>query len=164
MKKILYIIFISSLLLTSCNSVLDVKPRDLLSPDQYYTTEKELQTALSGVYATFLKSGTYLNNLGRLGLDGDEAWNYREVGSVANYAPSPNDEKLESFWKDFYAGISRANMLLQNIDKPTDISEERRNVIKGEALFLRSFFYFMLVSNFGDVPLVLKTIETAELT
>lgn len=163
MKKILYFIAVSMVVFTSCDSLLDIKPKDLLSPDQYYTTEKELETALSGVYSTFLKSGTYLNNLGRLGLDADEAWCYREVGSVANYAPSPNDEKIEAFWRDFYAGISRANMLLQNIDIPTDISEDRRNAIKGEALFLRSFFYFMLVSNFGDVPLVLKTIETAEL-
>lgn len=164
MKNILFVIIISLFCFSSCDSFLTVEPRDFLAPDQYYNTEVELQTALTGVYSTFIKSGTYLNNLGRLGLDADEAWNYREVGSVANYLASPNDtEKLLPFWRDFYAGIARANMLLQNVDKSLAIDEHVRNVVKGEALFLRAYFYFMLVSNFGDVPLVLEAIETADL-
>ncbi len=36
------------------------------------------------------------------------------------------------------------------------MDEKKRNAIKGEALFLRAFMYFHLVSNWGDVPLFLE--------
>ena len=44
-----------------------------------------------------------------------------------------------------YAGIQRANLVLKNIDlvPATGISEEDRSTIKGEALFLRGFQYFL---------------------
>lgn len=164
MKKILFTtITISSLILGSCQSILDLKPKDFLSPEQYYNSEKELQTALTGVYSTFLTGGTYLNNLGRMGLDADEAFNFRELNSVANYGTSPSDTKILAFWREYYAGISRANKLLENIDKAEGVEDDVRAAITGEALFLRAYFYFMLASNFGDVPLVLESIETADL-
>lgn len=160
MKIFKYLVLVLFTTLSSCN-ILDVEPKDFLSPEQYYNTEKELNTALTGVYSTFIKSGTFLNNLGRVGLDADEVYNYRDQNSVANYLTAPNDEKILNFWRDYYAGITRANMLLKNIDNAVGVSKERRDVIKGETLFLRGFFYFMLVQNFGDVPLILKPIETS---
>jgi hypothetical protein len=36
--------------LFSCNDVLDTIPEDFVSPEDYYNTEAELNTALSGVY------------------------------------------------------------------------------------------------------------------
>lgn len=37
------------------------------------------------------------------------------------------------------------------------MDENNRNKIKGQALFLRAYYYFMLVHRFGDVPLLLET-------
>ncbi len=161
MKALKYLTLILLLTLGSCN-MLDVKPKDFLSPEQYYNTEDELRTALTGVYSTFVKGGTFLNNMGRMGLDADEVYNYREQNSVADYLTSPNDTKVLSFWREYYGGIDRANMLLKNIDNATFVAKEKRDVIKGEALFLRGFFYFQLVQNFGDVPLILSPIETSD--
>ena len=52
------------------------------------------------------------------------------------------------FWETAYQGIDRANLLLENVHKP-QMDEARRGMIKGEALFLRAYFYFLLVDNFG---------------
>ncbi len=161
MKYFKTLIFGLALTLSSCD-VLDVKPKDFLSPEQYYNTEEELNTALTGVYATFINSGTFLNNLGRLGLDADEVYNFRDLNAVSNYASSPSDTKILSYWREFYAGIVRANMLIKNVDKASGVPKAVRDVIKGEALFLRGFFYFNLVTNFGDVPLILDVIESSE--
>src|SRR5690606_34929477 len=49
-----------------------------------------------------------------------------------------------------------ANFLLENIDKNTSINEDFRNRIRGEAYALRAHFYFMLVQQFGGVPLILQ--------
>src|SRR5690606_6994587 len=42
-----------------------------------------------------------------------------------------------------------------------NISDSRRNDIRGQALFLRAYYYFMLVTRFQGVPLILKPIRNA---
>ena len=75
MKYIKILTAIITISLSSCSGFLDVEPKDSLAPEQYYNTEAELQTALTGVYSTFIKGGTFLNNLGRMGLDAGEVYN-----------------------------------------------------------------------------------------
>jgi hypothetical protein len=57
-----------------------------------------------------------------------------------------------------YVGILRANTVLKCIDQmPTNaITDVQRAMIKDEALVLRGYQYFLLVQNFGAVPLRLK--------
>lgn len=42
---------------------------------------------------------------------------------------------------------------MEKIDAVPDISEDKRAQFKAEARFLRAFYYFNLVQNWGDVPL-----------
>jgi len=162
MKKNLIIILITAMSLLSCHKVLDQYPADYMSPEQYYNTETQLNYALNGVYATLGSGALYGNNmLGAMGLDADEGFDMYsgDDATVGDYNVVTADVKILSYWKALYTGIDRANRLLQNINKPT-MGETERNTIKGEALFLRAYYYFMLVSRFGDVPLVLHTIES----
>lgn len=164
MKKVL--IWMMVLLftgLTSCKKFLNTNPEDFLSPKNYYETEAQLNTALNGVYSTLASQNLYCNNmLARMGIEADEGFcsNTAELAGVAGYNVSTTDAKVRGYWQALYAGINRANALLENINKPT-MDETKRNNIKGQALFLRGYFYFMLVSNFGAVPLVLETPKTA---
>lgn len=164
MKKIF--ILIMALLFTgfsSCKKFLDTSPTDFLSPKNYYETEAQLNTALNGVYFTLAHQNLYCNNmLARMGIEADEGFcsNTTELSGVAGYNVSTTDTKVTGYWQALYAGINRANELLENINKPT-MDETKRANIKGQALFLRGYFYFMLVSNFGAVPLVLETPKTA---
>ena len=51
-----------------------------------------------------------------------------------------------------YAGITRANYLLENKDK---IDFQGKEHIIAEARFLRAYYYFELVKFFGDIPLII---------
>jgi hypothetical protein len=149
--------------LASCKKFLDTSPSDFLSPKNYYETEAQLNTGLTGVYVTLASQNLYCNNmLARMGLEADEGFcsNAAELVGVAGYNVSTTDTKVLGYWQALYAGINKANQVLENINKP-QMDETRRGKIKGEALFLRAYFYFMLVSTFNDVPLVLKTPVTA---
>ncbi len=53
---------------------------------------------------------------------------------------------IGNIWRYAYLGINSANNLLENIGKP-EMDEARRGIIKGQALFLRGFLYFILTSN-----------------
>lgn len=154
--KVIPFLIGGALLMVSCSKLLDTKPTDFLTTENYYTTEEQLNYALNGVY----------DRLGASELYGDKmSWNYNSStdesyqrsmpsqGIVVNNYESSNSE-INNFWRVCYEGIERANVLLANINRPA-MDEGKRNIIRGEALFLRAYYYFILVSNFGDVPLKL---------
>jgi hypothetical protein len=157
MKRIIFLSVILALItFSSCKKILDTKPKDFLSPLTYYQTEEQLNLALTGVYATLSSLSTYGNSMQAfMGLDADEGY-FTRTGGVQVYNVVPSDPMITNLWGTFYSGINKANMVLENINKPV-MDEQKRGVIKGEALFLRAYFYFILVSNFGDVPLKLTS-------
>ena len=62
---------VAIMLFTSC-SLLDTEPEDFVQPGEFYKTEKQLQSALLGVYATLANNSVYgVNMLGRVGLTAD---------------------------------------------------------------------------------------------
>lgn len=160
MRKILYILGILSVL-TSC-SFLDVQPSDIYRTDNFYTTEKDIVSALNGVYAPMTESALYGQMIsGRMGLQGDLGYNNNsvDVNTVAENMATTSDAKIRGYWLTCYKGISNANLLIANINNADDISEENRLTVLGEARFLRAYYYFLLVSKFGGVPLRTEPVE-----
>lgn len=163
--NILFLIF-SLLSLNSCKKFLDTAPLDSLSPLNYYETEAQLRSALAGVYDRMARSQTYGDQMiGRMGLDADEAYTARSgtKTGVAVYDVSASDPNIANNWQFWYDGINKANYLLANIEKP-QMDEIERDAIRGEALFLRAYYHFLLVSNWGDIPLMTKAISSADET
>lgn len=166
MKNIQHILLGAVLLLAPACSLLDTESQDFVDPKKYYKTEEQLETALNGVYATLAQTSLYgAMMLGRMGLSADigyEAYSVDE-GTVGYYDTNPADSKVRNYWRDLYDGIGRANLLLESIHKP-EMDEDARNNIRGQALFLRAYYHFMLTTRFGNVPLVLKTPESGKLS
>jgi len=161
MKQNIYF-FIALMLTTvglfSCKKVLDTKPQDFLASEQYFNTEADLKAALGGVYNSLAQDGTFGRNLVvELEMGNDEAhYNNRNNNNTvpALYDCQASTRIYADCWIALYQGIGRANLLLANIDK-ANTTAEVKNVTRGEALFLRGFNYFQLVTRFGDVPLIL---------
>lgn len=163
MKRLIYIIA-SLLLCIAVNSCdfLEQKPIDTIAPEDYYKTTDDIENALTGVYSSLARSGLYQNNMmGKLGLSADIGFaNYSsEKGTVTYNSVIASDTKILTYWQDCYRGIERANMLLKYIDN-AEIEEDMKIDVKGQALFLRSYFYLLLVTRFGDVPLILNSTES----
>lgn len=66
--------------------------------------------------------------------------------------------KINSFWQACYNGIFRANLILSQIDVPSEYPAGKKEQLTGEAKFLRAYFYFDLVRIFGGVPKVTEVI------
>lgn len=93
--------------------------------------------------------------------DGDQPW----MDDINNFTFTASNGGPNGLWKYNYEGIKRINLAIQLLTKPdietiTGISTARKNQLLGEAYFLRSYYYFSLVINFGDVPLILKPVQT----
>ena len=72
MKQLKHILLLAGIISLASCSFLDMEPQDFLAPSQYYKTEADLETALTGVYSTLHDGALYKNYmLGRLGLDAD---------------------------------------------------------------------------------------------
>ncbi|QEH41930.1 RagB/SusD family nutrient uptake outer membrane protein [Chitinophaga sp. XS-30] len=142
----------------SCNKFLETEPSDFLAPETYYNTEKELTYALTGVYDVLGNSDLYGDNI-FYQFDITDEGVYSHAGLTAGvqvYNFSSADPVVINTWETLYNGIGRANLVLENINRP-EMNEDKRKVIKGEALFLRGYFYFLLAQMWGGVPLILHT-------
>jgi hypothetical protein len=158
MKKI-YNASICLLILSGAFSCMDLDtvPSDFVAPQYSYNTEEELNEALTGVYDALGQRLLYS------GADGtlltvfnctDEMFfnNGKITTSPRTYDYNANDAFHDNIWKIAYLGIERANILLANVHKPK-MDEEKRKIIKGEAQFLRAYYHFIIVQNFGSAPL-----------
>src|SRR5882757_4881791 len=161
-------IFPAALLLMSqlsCKKFLDTKVQDSVSPQNYYTTAAQLNLALNGVYDMLGQPDLYAERMAyRYGTEGDEGY-YAATNPVSgppqyNYTSSDNETLL--FWTALYKGIARANVLLDNVDNNQALPDSVRGKVKGETLFLRAYYYFLLAQYWGGVPLILKEVPATQ--
>ena len=163
--KSTFLAVIAASAMASC-SFLDKEPMYVV-PENYFTTETELMSALTGVYADLAQSTFYGNDYLTLA-GGDDLTCYAgssgrisKVGIICNNANS-GDPATTALWFTLYNGIERANLLIEKLNVATGISDDRRAQIGAEARFLRAFYYFNLVQNWGDVPFKTKSTVSTE--
>ncbi len=158
MKKILILLVLVAAVTSSCENFLDTEPIDKIALEQYITSEEGLTQSLAGVYDQLGSDALYGNMLYyRLEACTDEGYYARSAQKTGPqvYDFNRTDVDVTNMWTALYSGIDRANVLIANINVP-EMDETKRQVILGEALFLRGYYHFMLVTRFGDVPLKIK--------
>ncbi|MFT4643172.1 MAG: hypothetical protein ACI89R_001016, partial [Candidatus Azotimanducaceae bacterium] len=159
MKKLNIKIIVASILFigltVSCSDdFVDVVSSEANSED-FFNSEEEYQSALVGAYD--LLQSTYLNvMLGEIASDntlsgGESATDVIGIQEVDDMIHTPQNSQLGNIWGWMFAGVNRANYILEFQDK-TDFTGKEE--VLAQARFLRAYYYFELVKWFGDVPLV----------
>ncbi|MCE5174068.1 MAG: RagB/SusD family nutrient uptake outer membrane protein [Bacteroidales bacterium] len=158
-----------SIILNGCSDKLDILPKDQIITDDFFAkgTSEEIESAVNSMYQRLQSS--YMYNLRMWTLDivagegrvGNEAGgNGLETTQLSNFNATSDNSGAKELWRGPWAGISRTNWVLNNIEKSKKVSSDKINQYKGEACFLRALYYFNLVRLFGDVPLI-TTQQTA---
>lgn len=138
----------------TCDDYLEILPEGQENSESYFNTPDDYQNALIGVYD--LLATTYLNNiLGEIASDntlcgGENPTDVLDWQQVDDMTHNPDNGALRSIFQWMYAGISRANYIVEFQDK---LDFDGKEQILAENLFLRSYYYFELVKWFGDVPM-----------
>ncbi|MGW9686796.1 RagB/SusD family nutrient uptake outer membrane protein [Flagellimonas sp. 2504JD1-5] len=153
MKKILFVL-LSSLAVWACTD--DFVDVDSFNEDteSFFNSEEDYQSALIAAYD--MLHSTYLNvMLGEIASDntlagGESATDVPGIQEVDNMTHTPVNQQLRDIWNWMFAGVNRANYILEFRDK-TDFPN--KDAVLAEATFLRAYYYFELVKWFGDVPL-----------
>lgn len=163
MKNIIKITLSCILLISfSACEFLDKQPHEL-TPETYFNNESELQLFLTGVYSPLGQESFYGNYYPLYNSGGDDLSFFQRANpaqSIICANANNTNEFVTSFWRVLYDGINRANILLENVDRNTEITEVYRNQVRAEAQFLRGFYYFNLVQAFGDVPFRIKAVQS----
>ncbi|MGB5819752.1 MAG: RagB/SusD family nutrient uptake outer membrane protein [Saonia sp.] len=164
MKNIL-IIWLIGLLLVSCEDFLEETPEDFRTPTSFFQTESEIDQGIAGIYGKnrFLHNGDGKLQL-RFGESRSDNTNIEVTGDTGGFDDDQLNEftmdatngRIRAYWGENYIGISRANFVLASIDAVTFGNPDAKNARKGEALFLRTLFYFNLARIYGDVPYVVN--------
>jgi len=162
--KLVSVITLFVAVFTACSDdFVDIQP-PADNSENYFNSEQDYQDALIGAYD--MLQSTYLNvMLGEIASDntlagGESATDVIGIQEVDDMIHTPTNQQLRDIWNWMYAGVNRANYILEFKDK-TDFPG--RTGVIAEATFLRAYYYFELVKWFGDVPLAVdKRIQFGE--
>ena len=134
------------LMITSCE--LDRLPETSFTDANFWNTEADLMNATNRFYQ--LLDGFTIDNRA------DDNVNQGGLNTTSNGNRSvPN---TSGDWNNPYEEIFTANNILEKGTK-AQVTDAVRNRYFGEARFFRAYAYFRLVQKFGDVPLLLKTLD-----
>ena len=148
----------------SCEDDLRIEPENNITQNSFYTTELQINQALSGVYSAMVTASSrggfdvnyYLlasevrsNNYNAISQNGN-----RDYYAINRFQDTSSTDEMEILWQDAYKLISYANTLLARIDAVPFANPATREQYRSEAKFLRSYAYFELMRTFGKVPLI----------
>lgn len=159
--------------LSSCTN-LDEQLYDIVSTDDYGKTEKEVQTIVGGAYATLrgYGSGTAEGNgvncyptceyvffvnecssdeacIPTRGSDWYDGGRYQQL---QYHTYDANNTCVLAAWRYAFTGVSKVNAIIYQVDQ-SDLSEESKSVVKAELRGLRAYYYYLLLDEFGNVPI-----------
>ncbi|WP_372931889.1 RagB/SusD family nutrient uptake outer membrane protein [Mariniphaga sediminis] len=158
MKKLLYIISITFLLVSSmsCEDFLDETAKSSLTPENSFTTAEDWDAALIAAYAKLQEvTGEKLPIvLGEFGTDEVQPYDLSWAAYVElmYYTYTANHPFLYNHYVFCYEGVKCANIIVDMPDN-TSISNEQKNSMIAQARFLRGIFYFELARMYGRVPI-----------
>lgn len=149
--------------LASCSDFLDRPVLGQESLDTYFQTEEECLKQVAGCYQAIFFDDWWQIQAPYVGFDmsTDDLWMGNTTQSqsdwmrMTHYGNPKADGPLSNFWQYRYKGILRCNIVINSVPDAPISDEDLRARMIAEAKFLRAFYYFDLVKNFGGVPIVL---------
>lgn len=166
MKKILSILTLGVITLSSCSDFLTEDNKSGITNDQFYKTTAGFETLMTASY-----SG--LRDI--FGRDGENA-PYVYIGGTDMYESTRNstsdigiltynglfniDSRVNSFYTAVYADIQNVNMGLKYIDG-SDLATATKTQYKAELISLRAILHFWLIEQFGGIVINKEATQSA---
>ncbi len=124
-----------------------------------FKTQEGLDELVIGTYQKIKFQFNYVWGINLYNLGVDEFTDANNViDSYNGYYSTLNPAERGSnapLWDNMYGGIESTNTLIENIPLYYDQTSATYNTRLGEAYFMRGYYYFKLVTQYGGVPLKL---------
>lgn len=140
----------AALLFSACS--LDEKMVSSSSPADYYQNEEQCVAGLNACYQPLRSIYTSKNYFQVCELQSDLMFSKRRDQYNATLQISPASPQFGAdMWQNGYLGVMRANAVYAGIER-SPLSAADKAPLLAEAVVLRAMFYYLLTSNFGNVP------------
>ncbi|WP_165733962.1 RagB/SusD family nutrient uptake outer membrane protein [Polaribacter sp. 20A6] len=137
---------------------LDETPEGSLTPEGFFNTVDDVYPMIDGTYGLMASSSYYGAGLTvPLQLMSDMVDNGYEFGDYAEFSPflvTPTNSYVNDIWASSYQTIATANTAIKGIGLLEDTSEADKNLVEGEARFVRAFLYYHLVRLYENIPYI----------
>lgn len=162
MKKIYLFFWIGALLLTACESLIEVDaPTNQLGTPQVFEDIRTANAALGSLYAalrdqSIVRQGSYDEAGTLLGSYADDLDCYNQTQNSAmdiyQNQQQESNTNIKTIWDRSYKQVYYANSIIHGVENSSALSDNDKKRIKGEAIVVRSLIYFYMQQIFGDIP------------
>ncbi len=152
---------------SSCD-FLNLNDPNTVTTEKYYQNEADIESLLNGVYGSLTQA--YVINHHYMFTDvRANITVYHKTGvnsgipyQLYNYTITEENTYVYNRYGQLFFVVARANNLLAHLDDVTYELSTTRDTFEAEARFIRAWAYFALVTEFGDLPLVLAPLNDRE--
>ncbi|MFC0321364.1 MULTISPECIES: RagB/SusD family nutrient uptake outer membrane protein [Olivibacter] len=169
-KKLIIIVVIIFAGFTSCKKFLTEENLSGITAENYYTNAAGYESLINSCYASLRGIYSPNPNLFEWGTDITTRGEIELVSGQANEVPAiqlneyrsltADNVPIDTFFTVAYRGIQRCNTAVNRAEGIPDLAENIKNRRLAEVRFLRAYFYYLLVENFGNVPIVQEEISS----
>ncbi|HTN20249.1 MAG TPA: RagB/SusD family nutrient uptake outer membrane protein [Pelobium sp.] len=168
--KYILFTFVGLICFSSCKNYLDVTPDNLGTLDYAFRNRNEAENYLFTCYAYLQRSAdvvkdpgfvtsseiVYPNNLTAHRFD-ETGFNLIR-GTQNASSPGLNAWDGENGSYSFFRSINNCNIMLENIDKPFDLSDSEKKRWIAEVKFLKAYYHYTLFRMYGPIPIMDKAL------
>jgi hypothetical protein len=158
-------------LMESCEDFVEVEtPNYKMITETVFADDQTAIATVNGIYNELSLSGHFANgHINSVTVLSGMSSDIFETTSVTDprygpfqqneISPGESQDALANYelWSSAYSIIYMSNSILEGLANSTQISDQTRNIVEGQARFIRAFTYFYLTQLYGDVPLILST-------
>ncbi len=168
-KLLIPFLVITAVTQISCKHYLDQPLLGNTVASNYFTSDANAQNAINTAYIPLLFTAPASNAVWVLGdvasddaVKGGNPGDQADFESVDQFNIIPSNSAIEGVWKKYYDGVFKCNVVITGLaDDNTAVSESVKTSAVAQAKFLRAYYYFILTTCYGNIPLHLK-VETPE--
>lgn len=158
----------ASAFLVSCESQLEQVNPNKATETTFWQTENDFNLALTSCYTPLknaLNGGYYGTRGVMLRIARADEVEFRnditDVYTVSRFTNSNTNNLVQGMFYQLYNALYRTNSVMQELEKKS-FSKEFTDAVRGEALFIRGYYLFVLGKEFKDIPLRLTASQDPE--
>jgi len=163
----------------SCTNFLVEDNKSNITAENYFTTASGYESLVNAAYATLRDdigsgggprgypfvfcSGVDIYNRGESELVGGSYEGRDVISSGLNEYGSLDAQNgaVSDFYTNMYKAIQTCNTAISRADNVEGLTDSRKQRLLAQVRFLRAYYYYLLVEQFGDVPIVTEEITNA---
>lgn len=142
---------------TSCSDFLVEDNKTGATADLEYSTQSGIDGLVGSCYS-FMRLWAGQAAGVALGDSGTDMFYYggdaglKPIGDYTFTAETDERTCFEEYWEAFYCAVDVCNNALVYIPINNNIADSKKNSYMGEVLFLRAYYYFIMVNMWGPIP------------